>query len=776
MRKNTASQIVSFQAISTTDGSDVTSGSPAVYYTIDGGTQATGSGATTHEGNGQWSYAPAQAETNGNHVAFTFVLSGAVSQTVNVYPVAFDPTDAADLGVTALTGHTPQTGDSFARLGAPAGASISADIATVDGVVDSVLVDTGTTLPATLSTIEGKIDTVDGNVDAVLLDTNSLETDWADGGRLDLILDARASQTSVDTVDSNVDAILVDTGTTLPATLSTMEGKIDTVDGVADSILVDTADMQPKIGTLSNLGSGATLADNLADVAGGTFSTATDSLEAIRNRGDSAWTTGGGGGGSDRLLLADTTIASLTSQTEFTLTAGAPDNDAYNGCTIVVEDASTSTQKAVGVVDDYVGSSKTVTLLQDPGIFTMAATDKVYILAEKSLKPTSAQNYHVDVTSGGTVGIDWSNVENPSSSVDLAATDIRLCDTTTTNSDMRGTDSALLASSAPSNFSDLAITSSSGKVTVGTNDDKTGYALTQSFPSNFASLGINASGHISRVTLCDTTTTNSDMRGTDSANTTTPPTAAAVRAEIDSNSTKLASIEGDTQDLQTQIGTAGAGLTDLGGMSTGMKAEVNAEADTALTDYDAPTKAEMDSAFATTDALITTVDGVVDSILLDTAEIGAAGAGLTAVPYNSAWDAEIQSEVTDALNAYDPPTKTEMDSAFSTTDALVTTVDGVVDGIATTLGTAGAGLTDLGGMSTAMKAEVNAEALDVLQTDTPVAGQTIVESLRRIGTIASGKVSNAGTGTETFTPWDNGSQTIVITVDSSGNRSGVTYN
>lgn len=42
-----------------------------------------------------------------------------------------------------------------------------------------------------------------------------------------------------------------------------------------------------------------------------------------------------------------------------------------------------------------------------------------------------------------------------------------------------------------------------------------------------------------------------------------------------------------------EIGTAGAGLTDLGGMSTGMKAEVNAEADTALTDYDGPTDAEM---------------------------------------------------------------------------------------------------------------------------------------------------------------------------------------
>lgn len=33
--------------------------------------------------------------------------------------------------VTTLTGHTPQTGDAFARLGAPAGASVSADVAAV---------------------------------------------------------------------------------------------------------------------------------------------------------------------------------------------------------------------------------------------------------------------------------------------------------------------------------------------------------------------------------------------------------------------------------------------------------------------------------------------------------------------------------------------------------------------------------------------------------------------------------------------------------------------
>jgi hypothetical protein len=59
----------------------------------------------------------------------------------------FDGTGYAGTGntiptVTTLTGHTAQTGDSFARLGAPAGASVSADIATVDSNVDAILVDT----------------------------------------------------------------------------------------------------------------------------------------------------------------------------------------------------------------------------------------------------------------------------------------------------------------------------------------------------------------------------------------------------------------------------------------------------------------------------------------------------------------------------------------------------------------------------------------------------------------------------------------------------------
>lgn len=161
--------------VSASDGSAFT-GSVTVYVTGDAGTQAVGSvgsGVCAHEGNGFHTYAPAQAETNYNHVAFTFIGTGAVPATVQVY--------------TAF----PQTGDSYARLGAPAGASIAADIATrasqssvdtIDGIVYSILLNTAeigaagaglTALAsaANLATLAGYVDT---EVPAIKAKTDSL--------------------------------------------------------------------------------------------------------------------------------------------------------------------------------------------------------------------------------------------------------------------------------------------------------------------------------------------------------------------------------------------------------------------------------------------------------------------------------------------------------------------------------------------------------------------------------------------------------------------------
>ena len=63
-----------------------------------------------------------------------------------------------------------------------------------------------------------------------------------------------------------------------------------------------------------------------------------------------------------------------------------------------------------------------------------------------------------------------------------------------------------------------------------------------------------------------------------------------------------------------------------------------------------------------TDNLPASPAAVGSAMTLDAAETGT---GLTAVPWNASWDAEVQSECADALSAYDPPTATEMTSAFT---------------------------------------------------------------------------------------------------------------
>jgi len=63
------------------------------------------------------------------------------------------------------------------------------------------------------------------------------------------------------------------------------------------------------------------------------------------------------------------------------------------------------------------------------------------------------------------------------------------------------------------------------------------------------------------------------------------------------------------------------------------------------------------------------------------------GSGFTAIPWNAAWDAEVQSECTDALNAYDPPTKAEVDTACGA----VTLANGAHGGAAATITLGGVG-------------------------------------------------------------------------------------
>jgi methionine synthase I (cobalamin-dependent) len=156
-------------------------------------------------------------------------------------------------------------------------ARTGADSDTLETISDQL---DATATASALSTVAGYLDT---EIAAILADTNELQTDWTNGGRLDLIVDAILADTSTDGVAvaaasvrgaigmdaANLDtqlsaiaddasAILEDTGTTLPATLAailedtgtTIPGTITTIDTLIDRCCTVI------IGTVSGAGTG----------------------------------------------------------------------------------------------------------------------------------------------------------------------------------------------------------------------------------------------------------------------------------------------------------------------------------------------------------------------------------------------------------------------------------------------------------------------------------------------------------------------------------------
>ena len=73
--------------------------------------------------------------------------------------------------VTTLTGHTAQTGDSYARIGAPAGASVSADIATIEAQTDDI-----GAAGAGLTDLGGMSTTMKGQVNTEAVDALGVDT------------------------------------------------------------------------------------------------------------------------------------------------------------------------------------------------------------------------------------------------------------------------------------------------------------------------------------------------------------------------------------------------------------------------------------------------------------------------------------------------------------------------------------------------------------------------------------------------------------------------
>lgn len=113
---------------------------------------------------------------------------------------------------------------------------------------------------------------------------------------------------TVDTCTTNTDmrgtnSALLASGYTAPDNAS-----ITSIKGKTDQLTFTTANKVDATATVSTTGlateaNQTTIINHLTDVKGATFSGSTDSLEAIRDRGDVAWITGGTGGGSNAVAI-----------------------------------------------------------------------------------------------------------------------------------------------------------------------------------------------------------------------------------------------------------------------------------------------------------------------------------------------------------------------------------------------------------------------------------------------------------------------------------------
>lgn len=340
-------------------------------------------------------------------------------------------------------------------------------------------------------------------------------------------VDDVATQTSVNTIDTNVDAILVDTGTTLPASIATVDSNVD-------AILADTGTTIPaQISGLNNLSAAQVNAEvdtALADydsptntemtaafteIKGATWAT-TDTLEAIRDRGDAAWTTGAGG-------------------------------SAPTAADIRAEIDSNSTQLAAIVADtdelqtDWANGGRLDNLLDgassagDPWGTTIpgsyAAGTAGNILGNRLDAAVSSISAGSGLDAAGVrsaIGLSSANLDTQLSTID-SNVDAVLVDTGTTLPATLSTIAGYIDTEIGAIISSLA--------TVDTNVDAILVDTGTTIPAQIS--GLNnfdpTSDIVARVTLCDTVTTNTDMRGTDGANTTAPNNSdvAAIKVKTD---------------------------------------------------------------------------------------------------------------------------------------------------------------------------------------------------------------------------------------------------
>lgn len=172
LRRNVASQTFtipgSLRAVA--DGAAVTSATIAIQKD---GTSAAGAGTLTHISGGAFSYTPTQGETDCQIMGYVLEGTGAVTICGSIRTTNADPNSATSLGLTNLDaaistrstyagGDTSGTTTLLTRITSTRAGyldNLSAGAVALEATAQAILTDTGTDIPATLTTIAGYLDT-----------------------------------------------------------------------------------------------------------------------------------------------------------------------------------------------------------------------------------------------------------------------------------------------------------------------------------------------------------------------------------------------------------------------------------------------------------------------------------------------------------------------------------------------------------------------------------------------------------------------------------------
>jgi hypothetical protein len=491
--------------------------------------------------------------------------------------------------VATLTGHTPQTGDTYALANGAAG------FVAIDTVVDAVKTKTDQLSFGTWG-VEADLAGIDGSN----IPVGNLASDY-DGtgynranstiGTVSTVTAFAGTITTLDALDAALDTAH-GAGSWATATGFVgvaYESVLDDIDGNTQTIPADV---------VTALGTGSTLSS---------LATATELAKVPKSDGTTTWNA--------------TALGSINAQVDSAI-------ETYHLDHLFAVDydpaspPGTATALLNELIESDAGVSRfTVNALENApsgtGASAAAIADAVWEEAIADHSGTSGSTAEA-LNAAGSAGDPWTTAL-PGSYTGTQAGKI-LSDVLTDTADLQANQGNWLTATGFSTHDAAAVVTALG--TGSTLSALATAAELAKVPKSDGAVSWNATALASINTQCDTAisdaalATAAALATVDSnvdailvdTGTTLPASIATIDTNVDAvlvdtgttipgaittlQSTADA-IETDTQDLQTQIGTAGAGLTDLGGMSTAMKAEVNAEADTAISDASLATAAEL---------------------------------------------------------------------------------------------------------------------------------------------------------------------------------------